>query len=187
MINIVELENRYKGIQYSVYHTGKGVYLINSDEPISLNRCNGYVLNELGLVEEYKFVDNEQSSYWARDKAGEMKVSDAEYLEQFRKGNHVWCDSLHIVDNPAKTIYTYRAKPEDYYPHTWYPDRKIIEFECIRIAPMWMYGKRYEVFTDSDGSELIEGDDNETRLWIDEVLNYPEFFKPIYEENNSNT
>lgn len=187
MFNIVALKNRYKDVKYGLSSIGMGKYLVNSDENINLNSSGDgeYILDENGFVEEFKFDTTVKPSFWYKDEAGTELVSD-EYLDsELVKHNFNVFDGLYLKDNPAYTIRTYRAKPEEYYPHPWYPDKQIIEFECIRMAPYWTYGKKYEVESWFTGDAFIQADDNETRLWVWEALEYPEFFKPIYEQGET--
>jgi hypothetical protein len=135
------------------------------------------------FVEEYTPNDDVPPLVWSYDKEGTQIISDAEMEQRLLflglENYDNWKSGLACIMNPEYTNRTYNNKLEDYYPHPWYPDKEIESFECIRMSVYWTKGIRYEVFVENDGY-LIEGDDHETRVWLSEALDFPEFFKPIY-------
>jgi hypothetical protein len=173
---------------------GNGYYLINSDVERHLNSvspshyekwdrsADGFIMKG-EYVQEYTHNENIQANNWSVDSEGIILLTEDQVEAQLKiMGTDKWLDwvdSLYRIKNEDYTIRTYNNKLEDYYPHPWYPDKEIESFECIRMSVYWTVGTRYDVFVENDGY-LIEGDDHETRLWLSEALDFPEFFKPIY-------
>lgn len=160
----------------------QGVYPINSYEPVRINKysSSGYVWKN-GFLEDYKFDDTIQNQmYWSRDEAGE-EILTKEEVQALEYEDY---ESLFLHDHRDYCIRKYRYTPNDLYPHPWFPDREIVAFECLTFAPLWEVGKIYEV----DKERIIRSElDWETSLWVSQALDYPEFFKPIYEDRESTT
>ena len=67
-------------------------------------------------------------------------------------------------------------KLEEYYPHPWFPDKEIASFIVVRILPNFELKQEYEV--EEDGK--IYSHNRKTSYTVEDCLEYPEFFEPIY-------
>lgn len=163
MINLQELNNRYKdtGLGY-IRFGGKDYYEINSDKPLSLNSYGGtigFVLNEQGQVELYDLDQKVlvKRHYYADEDWNDEVEHETEYFWDEEEALKWW----------GKTI-------DNYFPHPWFPDRKIEAFELVNDIPGFRKGKVFEVV------------ENQIRpafsvfYSVDDCLHLPEFFKPLY-------
>ncbi len=172
MINLKELDERYKdvGLGY-IRFGGKSYYEINSDIPLSLNSFggkDGFVLNDKGEVELYKLSETEDYKYYFNDR----EVSCFEYWELEDSG--MYDDvSFEIKDNNknwwGKTL-------DHYYPHPWYPQKKIVAFELVNDIPGFRKGKIFNLYMG-----YIEPNVG-VSYSVDDCLQLVEFFKPLYDE-----
>ncbi len=181
MLNLQEIINRYKdkidrsSVMGFLTWGGKPYYRINSDKPISLNSTfEGFILNKEGFAEEYEILENEESLLYFSDKELTNQISWEEFYNLFGDNDEIY--SNQVISNPNRTKYTRELSLSEYYPHPWFPEKEIISFKCIRIVPFWELNKEYEL--DEEG--LITSEDEETKMWEYECLQYPEFFEPIY-------
>src|SRR6187402_2726164 len=177
MKNLKQLQEKYSKYSNGLGHIqrgGKSYYEINSDKPLNLNSdFNGFILNELGQVECYEFFD---ATYKYFMKGLEISEEDWTRIEDEIK----WCSEkeeelqLEIVhDNCRK----WRGLTLDnYYPHPYYPEKEVKAFEVIRETPYLEMGEIYEVFCD----DLYTPDYDGIKYSVDDCLQYPEFFRPVY-------
>lgn len=165
MINLKELSNRYKdvGLGY-IRFGGKSYYEINSDKPLSLNCYGGtigFVLNDKEQVELYDLSDKRlvKRHYFLTEELNDKDEVDyeTEYYWDCTEPNTWW----------GKTL-------DNYYPHQYWPDKKIQAFEIINDIPFFRKGKVFKV---EDGGISIT---STVGYSINNCLSYPEFFKPIY-------
>lgn len=86
---------------------------------------------------------------------------------------------VELYDLNRQEIYKWWGKTLDnYYPWPWYPEKEIKAFEVIRDFPLFSLGDILEV--DEEG--LVRStQDWEMAYWVDQCLDFPEWFKPIYE------
>lgn len=165
MINLQELNNRYKedGLG-SIKFGGKSYYEINSDKPLSLN-CyggrEGFILNKKGEVELFDLSDR-------------VLLKRHYYLtEELNDEDEVEYETEHYWDNMGSNKWWGKTL-DSYYPHPWFPVRKIEAFELVNDIPFFRKGKVFKV---KDGgvslSSLVE-------YSVSNCLSCPEFFKPLY-------
>jgi hypothetical protein len=187
MINVQNLIDRYKKVIKSPYSAvtgflswgGKQYYAINSDEALNINSQwnKEFITNEEGFVEEYKIGEDQHPYLYFLDIDHTKPVSYEEWIKTMAKEGYPEDRyDLYTTDNPFRVERKYRYKTTDLYPWPWYPDREIKSFTVVRIAPFWTLGEEYEV----EETGLITSEDDQTKLWLDEALSFPEFFKPNY-------
>lgn len=71
---------------------------------------------------------------------------------------------------------------DNYYPHPWYPEKNIVAIEIVRDIPFASTGMNYEIFDEDiakDWRGMIRC--GYTDYSVEDCLQYPEFFKPVYE------
>ncbi len=163
MLNLKELSEKYKdvGLGY-IRFGGKSYYEVNSDKPLSLNAHDGkigFVLNENQEVELFDLSERVLiKRHYYKDLHWEDEVDyETEY----------WWDEKECEKWWGKTL-------DNYYPHPWYPDKKIIAFELINDIPFFRKGKIFNLFCGE--IECNYG----VKYSEDDCLKLPEFFKPIY-------
>lgn len=170
MKNIQELIDRYKeqtksSVMGFLSWGARSFYAINSDVPVNLNMdSNGFILNEVGLVEEFELNPDANIYIYFADKEHKQQIS----WEKFNKLHGLDEDKYEkfAEENPNRARLTYRFPLTEYYPHPWYPEREITGFEVIRILPFYKLGE----FITYQSYEYTQAD----------MLNHPEFFKPHY-------
>ena len=135
MLNVEKLSERYQGQLGDIQWGAKQWYVIESDEPVMLNRTRAkFITNDEGLAEEFRWIGDDS-------------------LETSKK--------------------TYRLPLSAYYPHPWYPNKEIVSFEIVRLLPGHDIGDYIEIFANC----LIS---NSLTLTVQECLQMPEFFMPVY-------
>jgi hypothetical protein len=165
MINLKELSERYKdvGLGY-IRFGGKSYFEINSDIPLSLNSfggTQGFVLNNKGEVELYDVSDK-------------VLVKRHYYLtEDWNEQDEVDYETEHYWDKTTSNKWWGKTL-DNYYPHRWYPDRKIVAFELVNDIPGFRKGKIFELLDFQIRPTLT------VFYSVDDCLLLPEFFKPIY-------
>jgi len=165
MLNLKELSERYKdvGLGY-IRFGGKSYYEINSDIPLSLNSFGGkegFVLNDKGEVELFDISDKKllKRHYYSDENwNNEVDYETEEYWDEMTSSK--WW---------GKTL-------DNYYPHPWFPDRKIVAFKLINDIPFFRKGKIFNMYCGD--IECNYG----VKYSEDDCLQLPEFFKPIYDE-----
>ncbi len=172
MVNLKELFERYKdvGLGY-ISFGGKSYYEIDSDIPLSLNSFggkDGFVLNDEGQVELYDLTDKvliKRHYYSDENWDNEVDYETKKYWDE-TEANKLW----------GKTL-------DNYYPHPWYADKKIIAFEIINNLPFNRKGVTVAVNRDKEASWIeLETFLSSYHLNTVDCLLTPEFFKPIYEK-----
>ena len=174
MINLKELSERYKDVGLGYIHFGgHSYYEINSDVPLSLNSFggkDGFVLNDKGEVELFELNYSDDYRYFFNG----AEVSQDKYWEL--EDSEMYDDiSFEIVSENKKW---WGKTLDNYYPHPWFPDRKIIAFELVNDIPFFRKGKVFNLFCGD-----IECDYG-VKYSEDDCLQLPEFFKPVYDEQN---
>lgn len=172
MLNLKELSERYKdvGLGY-IRFGGHSYYEVNSDIPLSLNSfggTTGFILNDKGEVELWEFVDAPYTYY----KNGE-EISEDEW-HNTEESEDVQLDIR--SDNTRKW---WGKTLDNYFPHEWYPDRKIVAFELVNNIPGFRKGEVFEVNVDECYADV---GDSGVYYKLHDCLSYPEFFMPIYDE-----
>lgn len=174
MLNLKELSERYKDVGLGYIHFGgHSYYEINSDIPLSLNSfggTTGFILNDKGEVELWEFVDASCTYY----KNGE-EISEDEW-HNTEESEDVQLDIR--SDNTRKW---WGKTLDNYFPHEWYPDRKIVAFELIGNLPFNRKGVIEKVVGEGENSwiELISPE-GAYDFTVSDCLQCPEFFKPLY-------
>lgn len=179
MLNIEEISKRYKCLG-EIRWGNKNYYEINSDEPLSLNSYggdDGWLLNDKGEVEIYELIEAPWQ-YFLKDK----EITREEYEDILEEINYDYEKEAEIgLRTENFNVKQYWGKTLDnYYPHPWYPNRAIKGFEIVNNLP----GAKKGVFIELN---------NINNMWIEihlcgDILQYsiedcldnPEFFKPIY-------
>lgn len=173
MKNLKELQEKY-----SKYFNGlgkvswgrKSYYEINSDKPLNLNSYGGnkgFVLNELGQVELWEHKEHYNYTYFYKG----QEISEEEFNRL--DGGGASSDDLELKTDFSKKWWGLTL--DQYYPHPYYPEKKIKAFRVINNIPFLEEGEVYELFC---GEIKVRYDIVYSE---DDCLNYPEFFKPIYE------
>lgn len=154
MLNLKKMLERYpEGLGPSLSWGGREYYKINNAEPYRLNTTSdGFVLRADGRVQCYSW---------------ENHPHDALLMDLEERGESiVWWDE----------------KLESFYPHPWFPDKKILYFECVRSCPGFDNQRVYPVSYESNEIEFdVVSSDLKFLVFIKDILKYPEFFKPVYE------
>lgn len=167
MLNLKELSERYKdvGLGY-IRFGGKSYYEINSDISLSLNSFGGskeFVLNDKEEVELFDISDKvlvKRHYFLIEDWNEEYEVNyETQYYWDETTPNNWW----------GKTL-------DNYYPHPWYPDKKIVAFELINDIPFFRKGKVVKVKNNHITFNLG------VNYSVDDCLHLVEFFKPLYDE-----
>lgn len=199
MLNLKQLEERYEGktnngqsVTGHLSWGGKSFYEINSDEPLNLNRdYSGFILNEQGQVQLFS------------DNCIPVRIyyTDNSYLISTKDKTDYYLDSTEYECTWGKTL-------DHYYPHPFYetdkfPEKKIKAFEIIRMMPFCEVGQEIALVkkktTYSSDTMMKRGIQNMEYYAIDiifrhpmgqekhrgmftveDCLEYPEFFRPIY-------
>lgn len=173
MLNLKKLSDRYKGFGLGyIRFGGKSFYKIESDEPLQLNSyggSDGFVLNDNDQV---MIINNDDKQYKYFYDGNE--ISKEEFMS----------DKYSIDDDKltADIIYDkcYDETLDKYYPHPWYPNKNILEFEVVNIIPFAKKGDRFKV---SDNVIDIRNENSISfSISVEDCLNTPEFFKPLYDE-----
>lgn len=150
MLNLLELQNRYRCMG-KIQWGGKVFFKINTDIPFHLNsNTDGFILGPCGRVECY--VTSEEN----------IPINaNAESIRTSRFGSPRWYDDV----------------LENFYPWPWYPDKKIVSFDCVRCCPGFDEGIFYDV-QHTVTEDYLQG--RKVTIRIKNVLEYPEFFRPNY-------
>lgn len=172
MLSVAGLVTRYpQGLGPALSWGGKCYYKINCSEPYNLNSTfSGFILRDDDRVQCYS---------WEAPPSTALLIDMEERSESI-----VWWD----------------AKLDGFYPHPFFSDNKIMAFQCVRTCPSFTEGELYEVsypedrlkrlkdrglpilFPESISSlVIVPGDDRMTNFDVNYMLQYPEFFKPVYE------
>lgn len=174
MKNLKELQEKYSRYFNGLGHVswgGKSYYEINSDKPLNLNSYGGkegFILNELGQVELWEHKEHYSYTYYYKG----QEVTEEEFHRLDVEGASD--DDLTLQSEPSKKWWGLTL--DNYYPWPYFTDKKILKFEVVRNIPFFNEGEVYNVFC----GEII---DNEgyIRYSEEQCLEFPEFFKPIYE------
>ncbi len=179
MLNLKELSERYKDVGLGrISFGGWSYYEINSDIPLSLNSfCGkrGFVLNEKGEVELFQLATPEEYKYYFNDK----EIPYDEYWELL--DSEMYDDThFNVIIEPKKW---WGKTLDNYYPHPWYPERKIIAFELVNDIPFNRKGTVEEVVGEGENSWIeLPSPEGAYDFTVSDCLNCPEFFKPVYDE-----
>lgn len=181
MINLQQLVDRYKdvGLQ-EIRFRYRHFYEINSDIPLNLSSHGGsagFILNDKDCVQIFDIIETDEDYLFFKD--GEQIHRDV-FWALVDAGHR---DDIHLERN---NIEYYDGKTlENYYPHPYFPEKQIIAFEIINNLPFCRIGRIEKVVGfDGDGlSEWIEiaSLDGAYDFTVEDCLNQPEFFKPLYE------
>lgn len=171
MKNLKELTEKYKdvGLGYILWG-GKGYYEINSDERLSFNSyggTQGFVLNDKEEVEIYNLDDTYvvKRTYYL----------DENWTQEVFYATENFYDETDCRKWWGKTL-------DNYYPHPWYPEKKILAFETVGNLPFNRKGTIEKVVGEGENSWIeLESADGSYDFTVSDCLECPEFFKPIYE------
>lgn len=177
MLNLKQLVERYPKGLGEIRFGSHNYYEIDSDKPLSLNSyggSKGFVLSKKNEVELFEIIEAPYQFF-----LGEKEITDEEYYRL--------CDSVNNnIDEEEKlglrlehnNVRKWWGKTlENYYPHPYYPEKEVVGFEVISILPYFPKGF-YEVEFDF----IKSGVDDTLAYYTSQCLEYPEFFKPIYNE-----
>jgi hypothetical protein len=160
---------------------GKQYYAINSEEPLSLNSSYGVeFITKDGLVEEFTINEDVPSILYYLDEAHTQQADWDTWYDKFgQNDDNNERYTKYTVDNPERVSHKYRYTLEQLYPHPWFPEKEIEAFEVIHIMPYAVVGQTYPIHGENSrlGKYALIGLNT---YYLDELLNYPEFFKPIY-------
>lgn len=173
MKNLKEIQERYSKYFNGLGHVrwgGKSYYEVNSDIRLNLNSWGGnkgFVLNDLGEVELWDTREYYIHSYYYNG----IEISEEEFSRLEDEG--VSDDDLMLKS--VDTNKTWGLTLDNYYPHPWYPEKKIKSFEIVNNIPFFNEEEIYDVLCGE-----IKSDCNLITYTEEQCLEYPEFFKPIY-------
>lgn len=162
MIDLKKLSERYKDVGLGYISFGsRPYYEINSDIPLSLNSFggkNGFILNNKGEVELFDISDKVfvKRHYFLTEDWNDEVDYKTEYYWDETESNKWW----------GKTL-------DNYYPHPWYPNKKITHFQLVNNIPFFRKGEKFAVNMD-------EIDCNGIKYSVEDCLENPEFFMPLY-------
>lgn len=172
MLDLKKLGERYKDVGLGVCRFGgRNFYEVNSDTPLSLNSYGGtmgFVLNDKEEVELFNLSEKvlvKRHYYLTEDWNDEDEVEyETEYYWDETEPKKWW----------GKTL-------DNYYPHPWYPERKIVAFQLINNVPLHNEGTVFKVKQEIYPYIIVTTISGEIYYQLEDCLNCPEFFKPIYE------
>lgn len=176
MLNFKELSERYKDV--GLGHIGfgrKSYYEINSDEALSLNSFGGkegVVLNNKEEVQLFDISDR-------------VLVKRHYYLtEDWNDEDEVDYETEHYWDEDAPRIWWGKTL-DSYFPHPWYPSKKIIAFKLVNDMPFNRKGTVEKVIGEGENSWIeLSSPEGAYDFTVSDCLNCPEFFKPLYDEQD---